>query len=346
MRDQVFLPAGLIVVLALVLMGCSSGPIGAARITATPTKTAHQLFAATLTPAASPLPTETPLPTDTLPPHTDTPVPTAIPLPTDTPMPTDTALPPTDAPLPTDTVAPPTAVPPTNTPATPTIEPSPEPITVDPGEIYYRWGFGQFSEPYLVWGAQLRDTMHGGCQGFICDGIDLRLYDPNVWKFLGPGEYGTHTFDFDVDNNGTVDPYERLDTFNTVYGEELMGFDALSGITPDGETVTYGYLADGRITTSFMDGFRFLTKTIIDAEDKFTTVFYPCGVLDPNPYGDLSYNLTEAGDKGGAIFLNFLDRSWEEGACDTRKGYPFTELTIVSQPLSKIVTDRVILVHV
>ncbi len=120
MRDRVFLLAGLIVVLALVLMGCSLGPIGAARITATPTKTVRPILTATLTPTASPPATETPLPTDTLPPPTDTPVPTDIPLPTDTPMPTDTALPPTDVPLPTDT-----AVPPTDTPAPPPDTPQP-----------------------------------------------------------------------------------------------------------------------------------------------------------------------------------------------------------------------------
>ncbi len=120
MRNRALIFGGLIIALALVLMGCSLGPIGAARITATPTKTSRPLFTATLTPTASTVPTQTPLPTDTPVPATDTPAPTATPLPIDTPLPTATALPPTDAPPPTDT-----AVPPTETPAPPTNTPKP-----------------------------------------------------------------------------------------------------------------------------------------------------------------------------------------------------------------------------
>ena len=120
MKNRALLLGGLIIVLALVLMGCSLGPIGAARITATPTKTARPLFTATLTPTASAIPTQTPLPTNTSVPATDTPAPTTAPLPTDTPLPSNTPLPPTAAALPTDT-----PVPPTNTPAPPTNTPKP-----------------------------------------------------------------------------------------------------------------------------------------------------------------------------------------------------------------------------
>ena len=119
MRNRALLFGGLIIALALALMGCSLGPIGAARITATPTKTARPLFTATLTPTASTVPTQTLLPTVTPVPATDTPASTATPMPTETPLPTDTLVP-TDVPLPTDT-----AVPPTDTPAPPTNTPQP-----------------------------------------------------------------------------------------------------------------------------------------------------------------------------------------------------------------------------
>lgn len=120
MRNRALLLGGLIAVLALVLMGCSLGPIGAARVTATPTKTARPLFTATLTPMASPVPTETPLPTNTPVPPTDTPWPTETPQPTATPLPTETPLPPTEEAVPTET-----PVPPTDTPAPPTNTPQP-----------------------------------------------------------------------------------------------------------------------------------------------------------------------------------------------------------------------------
>ena len=46
-----------------------------------------------------------------------------------------------------------------------------------------------------------------------------------------------------------------------------MGFDAISGTTVDGKIVAYGYLVDGKDTTSYMDTSNFSMKVIGDAED-------------------------------------------------------------------------------
>jgi hypothetical protein len=127
---------GVIVLLVLVLLGCSMNRSGVGSITATPTKTLRPLFTATLTPTVTSLPTDTPLP------PTSTPVPTNPPAPTstDTPVP-PTEAPPTDAPaLLTDTPVPSTATPylptasaapPTNTPR-PKATPTPLPPTHTP----------------------------------------------------------------------------------------------------------------------------------------------------------------------------------------------------------------------
>jgi hypothetical protein len=169
--------------------------------------------------------------------------------------------------------------------------------------------------------------MKGSCWGFICDGKDLTMYDPAVWQFLGKGEYGQKTFTFD----------KPLDTFVITY-EGIMGFDALSGTTPDGKTVAYGFLADGRVTTSYMDTGYFRMETIGHAEDTFTTVFVPCGMIDPNPNGDNSFNMTTG--PGGIVF-NFLDRAWGQDPYLTRKGYALNSLTIVSAPASAISSNMI-----
>ena len=122
MTNRVLLSIGLIALLVLVLLGCTMGREGAARITATPTKTLRPVFTSTHTPTATPLPTDTP-------PPSDTPAPTNTSVPTDTPLPADTPIPPTEAlstetpnttpALPTDTPRPAatnTPIPPTNTP--------------------------------------------------------------------------------------------------------------------------------------------------------------------------------------------------------------------------------------
>jgi hypothetical protein len=240
-------------------------------------------------------------------------------------------------PAPATTTATPTEMPTaTATPSliatlTQTLEPSPtattKPITVSPGAIYYEWGRGQFSAPYLVWGAHLRDTMNGSCQGFICDGKDLREYDPAVWHFLVKGEYGKMTFTFDK-------PY---DTFVITY-KDIMGFDALSGTTSDGKIVTYGYLVDGTISASYMDTWNFSMKTIGDAEDNQRAVTKPCGMIDPNINGDSSFNMTL--DPGGIVF-NFLDRGFYNSPYATRKGYELTNLTIISAPASAIFSNMI-----
>jgi hypothetical protein len=130
MRNRVLLLGGLIILLALMLIGCSLGPIGSARVTATPTKTARPLFTATVTPTVTPFPTDTPLPTATAVPPTNTPLPTVTPLPTETPLPTDTPSLPTDTPPPTATALP-TEPPPTNTPR-PAATSTPAPPTPTP----------------------------------------------------------------------------------------------------------------------------------------------------------------------------------------------------------------------
>ncbi len=118
MIKRVALLMSLILLAALVLLGCSTNRLGSASVTATPTKTPRALFTATLTTAPTTVPTDTPLP------PTQTPMPpTEIP-PTEEPpaeeLPTEA---PTDTPLlPTDTPVPPTA-----TPAAPTNTPRPQP---------------------------------------------------------------------------------------------------------------------------------------------------------------------------------------------------------------------------
>lgn len=133
MRNRVLFFAGLSVLAALALLGCSLGGGQQARITPTPTKTPRPLFTATLTRTLTPLPTHTPVPpTDTPVPPTDTRLP-----PTDTPPPpTSTPVSPTETPaLPADTTVPQTATPApptatsrpqaTRTPAPPTNTPQP-----------------------------------------------------------------------------------------------------------------------------------------------------------------------------------------------------------------------------
>ncbi|MCJ7585286.1 MAG: hypothetical protein MUO30_11035 [Anaerolineales bacterium] len=262
--------------------------------TLTVSATAAMLFSGACTKATGSTTTPTNTPPTVTQMYTPSDTPTFTPSPTDTPLPTNTPHP-------------------TNTPM---------PITVSPGEIYYLWGLSQSSAPYLVWGAQLRDTMNGSCQGFICDGKDLREYDPAVWHFLGKGEYGQMTFTFD----------QPLDTFVITY-RGIMGFDALSGTTPDGKAVDYGFLADGRLTTSYMDTSNFRMETIGHAEDTFSAVTVPCGMIDPNPNGDNSFNMTNG--PGGIIF-NFLDRAWGQDTYSTRKGYELNSLTIVSASDSTI----------
>lgn len=126
MTKRTVLLSGIIILLVIVLAGCSLGRGSTSRITPTPTKTVRPVFTSTLTPTATPLPTDTPLPTNTPLPPTDTSLP-----PTDTPAP-PTEEPPTSTPEPpTDTPAPsaPTDTPrprPTNTPAPPTNTPAPQ----------------------------------------------------------------------------------------------------------------------------------------------------------------------------------------------------------------------------
>jgi hypothetical protein len=89
-----------------------------------------------------------------------------------------------------------------------------------------------------------------------------------------------------------------------------IGFDALSGTTPDGKIVSYGYLTNGQITASYLDGGNFPRDTIIAAENKGIPVNPPGGITDPNPDGDNNYNVTgtSQGWLGGAIFWNFLGK--------------------------------------
>ena len=130
MSKRTLFLSGIIVLLVLVLAGCTLGSGSTSRVTPTATKTQRPLFTSTTTPTATPSPTNTPLPTDTPVPPTETPLP-----PTDTPaLPTEAA---TEAP-PTATPAPPTDTPEpaaptntpkpkaTNTPAPPTNTPKPQ----------------------------------------------------------------------------------------------------------------------------------------------------------------------------------------------------------------------------
>ena len=246
-------------------------------------------------------------------------------------------VPPTETALPIETSLPIISLSPTQTSvpsSTPTPNPTkiPSPPHVTNGTIYYQWGMENIVSPYLVWGAQLRNTMNGNCQGFICGGKDLREYDANIWHFLGKGEYGKKVFTFD----------KPLDTFVIVW-DDKMGFDAISGTTIDDKTVSYGYLVNGKLTASYLDGSNFPAKTIVEAEDKRLPVSKPCGIIDPNPDGDNNFNLTGdyQGWLGGAIVWNFLDRGFYNNPFATRKGYSLKSLTIISQPANKISSDQI-----
>lgn len=127
MIKRVALLMSLIVLVALVLLGCSTDRLGSASATATPTKTPRALFTATLTATPTAMPTDTPMP------PTETPIPPTDVLPTEEPpteAPTDAPLPPTETPVPpTDAPAAPTNTPrpqPTATPVPPTNTPKPQ----------------------------------------------------------------------------------------------------------------------------------------------------------------------------------------------------------------------------
>ncbi|NIV36561.1 MAG: hypothetical protein GWN58_46150, partial [Anaerolineae bacterium] len=75
MSKRTLFLSGIIVLLALVLAGCTPGRESSSRITPTPTKTARPLFTSTMTPTATSTPTSTLLPTNTPVPPTETPLP-------------------------------------------------------------------------------------------------------------------------------------------------------------------------------------------------------------------------------------------------------------------------------
>ncbi len=132
MRDRVFWAVGLIALLALVLLGCSTGGESLSDIAPTPTKTMRPLFTSTFTPTATPLPTETPTPTDTPIPPTDTPIPTDTLIPPTEDPPTETPVPPTPTAFPSDTPEPAA----TNTPAPPM--PTAAPSATPKPQVEYR----------------------------------------------------------------------------------------------------------------------------------------------------------------------------------------------------------------
>jgi hypothetical protein len=129
MRLRVLFLTGLIVLLFVLLLGCSLGGGSVSSVTPTPTKTLRPMFTSTLTPTVAQAATETPLPTPTPPAPTDTPIPTETLAPTETSTPTVEASPTNTASAPADTAAPPTDTPPprpTSTPVPPTNTPQPQ----------------------------------------------------------------------------------------------------------------------------------------------------------------------------------------------------------------------------
>ena len=233
------------------------------------------------------------------------------------------------------TPTPPVIIFPTETITKQVIE-TPESLNIPFGKVFYTWGayydWSKTTDPYLVWGANLRDIMDGDCQGFICEGKDLREFDNVKWKFLGSGKFGKSTFTFD----------EPLDTFVMTWNNPL-GIDSFSGVTKDGRMVAYGYLANGEVTASYADGGGMMSfKTILDAEANGLPILSPCGIIDPSPDGDNNYLVTGEyqGWFGGALVWNFLDQPFSS-AFSTRKGYSLVSLTIVTQPLEKITADQI-----
>lgn len=123
MRRQTWTAVALLLLIAMLALGCGANQLiaRAPTPTATPTKTPKPTFTPTVEPTTTPVPPDTPEPTATAVPPTDTPEPTATAAPTDTPVPpTATPQPPaTQAPQPRVQPTAPPPPPPTATPAPP-----------------------------------------------------------------------------------------------------------------------------------------------------------------------------------------------------------------------------------
>jgi len=214
MRSLFVLWLGALLVLTPIL---ACGPIGASRVTPTPTKTPRRVMA--LEQTSVPTLTATPAVTDTptpLPP-TDTPTP-APPTDTPTPAPTDTPtpVPPTNTPLPppppTDTPIPP----PTNTPAPPPPTQPPASQTVVTIELPEGDKFHADDEVEIVF--VVRDP--GGVREFTWG-----IFTQNLTSLKG-GRHECH--------GATECRLEIKENVPPVKGTYIVGADAIGS---DGKTV-------------------------------------------------------------------------------------------------------------
>ena len=192
---------------------------------------------------------------------------------------------------------------------------------------YDEWAVENDTSPYVVWGASIKSIINEDCQGWTCNGKDLRKRDPEIWQLIGKGEYGKTVFTFD----------QPMDTF-VIASKEIIGFDVLSGTTVDGKKVTFGYLTDGTLTTPYLDGDNMpLVVRIMSAKAQNTPFTEPCGMIDPNFDGDNNFSITIG---KGTITWNFSNVPWDAKGHPFDKVYSLTSLSIISQPASKITSSQ------
>lgn len=196
--------------------------------------------------------------------------------------------------------------------------------TVPSSTSYNEWAVENTTSPFVVWGANLKDiVIDEDCKGWICNGKSLHNYDPEIWKLIGEGGFGKSVFTFQ----------QPMDTF-IIASKDSIGFDALSGITIDGEKVSFGYLPDGTFAIPYIDGDNMpLVFKIWSNNSENKTFSEPCGIIDPNPDGDTNFSLTLG---AGIIMWNFSELSSSANEISFDKIYSLTSLSIVAQPASKI----------
>lgn len=170
--------------------------------------------------------------------------------------------------------------------------------TVPPSNSYDEWTVENNTSPFVVWGASLKNNFRDqDCKGWICNGKNLQEYDPEIWNLIGDGGFGKSVFTFQ----------QPMDTF-VIASKDSIGFDALSGITIDGEKVSFGYLPDGTLAIPYLDG------------DNMPLVFK----IWANNSEDKTFSELSSNANGNSF----------------SKIYELTSLSIVAQPAGKINSNQ------
>jgi hypothetical protein len=202
--------------------------------------------------------------------------------------------------------------------------------------MYYDWNMGDNTSPYVVWGAQLHDSMNSNCQGFICEGKDFRKYDDTIWKFLGKGDYGVMDFSFDINRNKQIDPEELFDTFVIRFGQDI-GFDSITGLTQDRKMLAYGFLMNGENAIPYGESSNLSLATLTDTKNK--NLPQPiCGIVDPSILGDESFSIASG---SGSLIFGFSAKGFNDGSPAISQSYSLISLTISSAPKHLISPENV-----